>query len=408
MDYFDEATYRATRLPVTSASTLTPEAYRSIDYHRAELSRLWEGSWVCIGFASDVPEVGAVAVRSVADRSILLVRDVDDRIRSFLNVCRHRGTQLVSADCNVGQRIRCPYHAWAYGLDGACVGTPLFDGSDIPDHYRDMFDMSDTVGFDRADYGLYGVRLSEWEGLLFVNVSGSAPPLDEWLGDLGDRLGGYGLGRWNVRSTKTYDVVANWKLVAENFMEYYHLPWVHPELVKVSRMQDHYRFQGTGMYTGMTTTPISQSSSSAGWLELPPSKAVTGPDSSSGRFILLFPNVALSVLPNHAFIMLLESRGVDRTIERTALLASDESMVGAESVQALGRLAEFWDHVNSEDIDIVERVQRGIETPEYTGGRMCYRFEEPLHRFQNMVIDRMVSLDRIPVGDPADTVPMFD
>jgi hypothetical protein len=77
------------------------------------------------------------------------------------------------------------------------------------------------------------------------------------------------------------------------------------------------------------------------------------------------------------------------------------------SDQALSALLAFWDHVNVEDIEIVEDVQRGLSTPEYEGGRMCYRFEEPVHRFQNMVIDRMVGIDRIPEGDAEDKVPMF-
>ena len=67
----------------------------------------------------------------------------------------------------------------------------------------------------------------------------------------------------------------------------------------------------------------------------------------------------------------------------------------------------FWDEVNLEDIDIVENVQLGLSIPEYQGGRMCYRFEEPVHRFQNMVIDRMVGIDRIPEGDEQDLAPMF-
>jgi choline monooxygenase len=77
------------------------------------------------------------------------------------------------------------------------------------------------------------------------------------------------------------------------------------------------------------------------------------------------------------------------------------------AASALEKLAGFWDHVNREDIEIVERVQVGIATTDYPGGRMCYRFEEPLHRFQNMVVDRMVGVDRIPDGDPHEAAPVF-
>ena len=197
---------------------------------------------------------------------------------------------------------------------------------------------------------------------------------------------------------KVYDLGANYKLIGENFMEYYHLPWVHPELVKVSRMEDHYRFQGPGMYTGMTTSPVSSADNDV-WLALPPHNGVSGSDLESGRFILAFPNMALSVLPNHVFVMILDPAEPGRTVERTHLMTHPDTVASPDSAPALEQLAKFWDHVNREDIAIVERVQRGVATPEYQGGRMCYRFEEPLHRFQNMVIDRMVGVDRIPEGD---------
>jgi choline monooxygenase len=105
--------------------------------------------------------------------------------------------------------------------------------------------------------------------------------------------------------------------------------------------------------------------------------------------------------------MVLQPKGPGETRESTFLLTHSDTMEGEESRGALQKLHAFWDDVNVEDIEIVERVQRGIATPDYRGGRMCYRFEEPLHRFQNMVIDRMVGIERIPEGDEVDEVPVF-
>ena len=143
------------------------------------------------------------------------------------------------------------------------------------------------------------------------------------------------------------------------------------------------------------------------WLDLPPHAGVTGERLNAGRFMLLFPNVALTLVPNHLFMMILDPQSVGRTLERTLLLTHPETMEGPQAEAALQNLVEFWDQVNWEDIVIVEDVQRGIATPEYMGGRMCYRFEEPVHRFQNMVIDRMVGVDRIPEGDVEEQAPMF-
>ncbi len=407
LDYRSESTYRATRLPVELASTLRPEAYRSEAYFSVEQEQVFAGGWVAVAARAEVATPGQAVVRTVAGRSVIVTMNADGELRAFLNVCRHRGSRLVRKDGELrGNKIRCPYHAWAYDLDGACIGTPMFEGSSIPDDLKPAFDMSDVKAFDRADYSLFDVRVEAWGPLVLVTLDPDAMPLDTWLGDLAERLAGFGLDDWGVRARRDYDIAANWKLIAENFMEYYHLPWVHPELMKVSRLQDHYRFQGAGMYTGMTTTPVSGDENSV-WLDLPPHDGVVGADRVSGRFMLLFPNAAISVLPNHCFLMILEPLAPDHTLERTLLLTHPQTMESAGSTEALAGLVDFWDEVNSEDITIVEDVQRGISTPEYQGGRMCYRFEEPVHRFQNMVIDRMIGIDRIPAGDEVDQVPMF-
>jgi phenylpropionate dioxygenase-like ring-hydroxylating dioxygenase large terminal subunit len=249
------------------------------------------------------------------------------------------------------------------------------------------------------------VTVRSWGPLILVSLDPDVTPLDDWLGDLDQRLDGYDMPDWRIQRRKDYDIGSNWKLIAENFMEYYHLPWVHPELAKVSRIQDHYRFQGPGMYTGMMTSPISGSGSA--WMTLPPHDGVPEADRNSGKFMLLFPNAALSILPNHCFLMIMEPLAHDRTLERCFILTHPDSMLAHGADEAMAALLEFWDGVNLEDIDIVEGVQAGISTPEYQGGRMCYRFEEPVHRFQNMVIDRMVDVDRIPDGDAGHQEPMF-
>ena len=207
------------------------------------------------------------------------------------------------------------------------------------------------------------------------------------------------MDEWEVSRTATYEIEANWKLVAENFMEYYHLPWVHPGLVKVSPMNAHYRWQGPGTYVGFCTTPIASNADEGGWQGLPAISGLNDVDAVSARFVVLFPNVALSVLPNHVFMMIMHPTSAGHTSEQTFLLTNPESLDDAGSEAAIDELLQFWDSVNREDVDIVEVVQRGMANTSYTGGRMCYRFEESVHRFQNLVIDRMLGVDRIPEGD---------
>jgi choline monooxygenase len=407
--YTDEATYRETRLPVDLASTLIPDAYTAPGFFDVERERVFAGSWIAIGTVDQVERTGQVILADVAGRPIFVTRNREGRLRGFHNVCRHRATKLLDGECGVERtrKIRCPYHSWTYDLDGNCLGTPLFEGSDVPPDQQGVFDMSSVKGFDKADYGLLPVRVEAWGFLVFVNLDPEASDLAEQLGDLPYRLAGHRLDEWRTRRRRRYDVAANYKLIAENFMEYYHLPWVHPELIKVSRLADHYRWQGRGMYTGMCTTPISRNGADGGWEGLPPMSGLSEADATAARFVWLFPNTALVVLPNHAFVLFVHPTGPDRTVEEAVILTHPDSVRDACADEGLDQLERFWDLVNRQDLEIVERVQQGIANPAYTGGRMCYRFEEPLHRFQNMVIDRMVGVDRVPAGDDDAMSPMF-
>jgi choline monooxygenase len=401
--FVDEATYRATRLPVDFASTLIPDAYTSDVFHRLERERVFARSWVPVCVTDELPEPGSYVVVEVAGRSLIVCRNREGELRAHHNVCRHRGTQLCSEPRGKVERFfQCPYHAWAYDLDGACLGTPLFTPeAGIPDEQRDIFDMSGVQAFDKADYGLYPVRVDSWGCLVFVCLDPEASPLAQDLGDLPERLGGYRLEENRVLARVEYEIAANWKLVAENFMEYYHLPWVHPGLVRVSPMSAHYRWQGPGLYVGFCTSPIAPNAEDGGWEGLPPLAGLDDDDAVSARFAWLFPNVALNVLPNHTFLMLVRPTAPGMTSETTYLLAHPEcSERAGESLEAeTANLLRFWDEVNREDIGIVERVQVGLGDLAYTGGRMCYRFEESLHRFQNIVVDRMLGIRRIPPGD---------
>jgi choline monooxygenase len=406
-----EETYAATRLPVNLASTLIPDAYTSPEFHALELDAVFGRSWVPVCVTEEIAEPGSYVVVDIAGRSLIVCRNRDGELRAHHNVCRHRGTRLCGEERGRVERFfQCPYHAWAYDLDGECLGTPLFTPeAGIPVDQQGAFDMSNVTSFDKADHGLYPARVDSWGCLVFVCLDLEAPSLSEELGDLPKRLAGYRLAEQRLLRRVEYEIAANWKLIGENFMEYYHLPWVHPGLVKVSPLKAHHRWQGTGMYVGFCTSPIAPSREDEGWHALPALAALNEDDGSSARFVWLFPNLALNALPNHTFLMLTQPTEAGRTQEVTYLLAHADSIdrAGDTLEQEVDSLLAFWDEVNREDIAIVERVQEGVSDLAYTGGRMCYRFEESVHRFQNMVIDRMLGIRRVPAGDEVTQQPMF-
>ncbi len=407
-DYVNPDTYKHTRANVENAMSIIPEAYSCDTFYKIEQDRVFSNSWVGIGCVDKLRKPGSVIVAEVAGQSLIVTRNKAGELRAFYNVCRHRGAKMLADDCTAvrGSRIRCPYHSWAYNLDGDCIGTPLFEGSDIPEDMQGAFSMGGVDTFTREDYPLFPVHVDTWGVMIFVNLAENPTPLATQLGDLPERFAEYRLDEWVIVGEKPFYFDANYKLVGENFMEYYHLPWVHPELIKVSRMEDHYRWQGKGMYTGMVTWPISQGDE-GGWLGLPPMDTLSGRSRETGRFIWLFPNVALSVMPNHVYVMITKPKGPGKTVEETYLLCHPDSLKAEGSNAEIAQLDEFWTLVNNQDIGIVAAVQAGLTMKPYRGGRLCYKFEEPVHRFQNMIIDKMVGIENVPDGDPEEMVQMF-
>ena len=387
--FTSEGFWSGTRRPVEQATGLQPTAYTGDDFFAMERDRLFGRAWVAAASVAEAAEPGRVLVRTVGDTSVLVVRGRDGVLRGFVNSCRHRGTELAADDCSVRATIRCPYHRWGYALDGSLVSTPLFD--EVP-----------RPGFDPSELSLLPVRVETWGSQVFACLDDSAPPLDWWLGDLPERMAGYGLDRWQAQERCTFDVAANWKLITENFQEYYHLAWVHPELAKVSRVRDHYRYQGPGLYCGQTTTPVS-SDERDDWLVLPPAAGLDSSDSVSGRFVAVFPNLMLSVLPSHAFVIRLEPLAAGATREHCTFLLPPSTDAGT-AADAFEATRKFWIEINSEDIDICERAQRGLALGGAPPGPLSPRFEEPLHRFHNMVADCLTAdllADglRVPAGD---------
>ncbi len=385
--WLNEEWWDGTKRPIKQSTGLPPAAYTDPRFFDDEKSRVFERAWVCVGIADDVREAGPLIVRKVGNRSIIITRGSDGELRGFYNSCRHRGTELAETDCEVANTIRCPYHRWGYSLDGQLLSTPLFD--EVP---RD--------DFDKADFGLVPVRVDTWGVLLFACLNDETPALAEWLGDLPERMAGYGLEGWVTHTEQSLQIDANWKLISENFQEYYHLSWVHPELSKVSRVKDHYRYQGAGMYCGQTTTPVSGDDRDD-WLSLPAAEGLDESDAVSGRFAAIFPNVLLSVLPNHVWVMRFDPSSAGQTIETCTLLLPPSSDYVADA--AVEPTLKFWLDVNAEDIDIVERGQRGLTFGAVPPGPLAPRFEEPLNRFQKILSDCFL-LDslaeiKVPSGD---------
>ena len=388
-DFTAEKTYEKTRLPVEEATTLPPDAYRSQTFFSQEREQVLAKAWVCIGYTSQVDQPGKTLTATVAGQPIFVSRDKSQTLHGFYNVCRHRGSILVTKD-GKNERFRCPYHAWTYDLEGKLLHCPLF---------------GKAGSFAQGDYGLLPVRVESWGCFLFVTLDPNAIPLEEYLGDMVPAYKNFPLGDLVLVRRKTYDIHANWKLIGENFLEYYHLPWVHPELCAVTAIDNHKRNQGAGMYMSFFASPLLPGGTPLDAGFLPAMPGLPEPEATSGYFPLVFPNVAMFLMPHHLFSLIMNPQSAGHTQEYGDLLVHPSLLTEPDAEKKIDEIFAFYDMVNLQDILAVERVQQGIQVQAYQGGRMCHRFEEPVHRFQNMVIDYMVGKPTVPAGDSAEPSP---
>jgi choline monooxygenase len=343
-----------------------------------ERRALFESSWMCIGLSTDVPTKGDLFPVTVFGQPLLMLRD-GATLRVVHNVCSHRGAMLVEAPTHGGLRIVCPYHSWAYKLDGELVSTPHVGGAD--QHTCEQL--------DRTRLGLRAVRSFEWAGHVFVNLSGTAPPFAEWIRPVAERFGRIEWAdlRRDALLARQLDVAANWKIIVENFVESYHVPWVHKALNAVNPMSLHYQILGGHSYLGQGGTGY-QPEQVAG-IALPFMKGISG--SSRYEALAVFPNLILSPLPDITFSIVLLPESAERTRERVEFF-----YVGDEALQdrySAGRRrgAEFITSVNAEDVKIVETVQRGRHSPAFSGGQFADAQEATSLQFQKMVAARILA-----------------
>ncbi len=279
------------------------------------------------------------------------MRGQDGVVRGFHNVCRHRGSRLCDqAEGNFGGAIRCPYHSWTYSLQGRLIGTP---------------NVSEVEGFDRNDRALHAVTLEVWEGFIFVNLASHPSPLVEQLGRFATDYARYRMGDLRIGRRITYDVQANWKIIAENFNECLHCPGVHPELVKIVPI---YRKglvteggkSGVFMKEGVTTfTDTGRSSLSS----LP---GLSEDDRRIYDGFTIFPNLMVNLHSDTVMTYIAWPISPDRTIIVSDFLF-EPSTIARDDFNPEDIVA-FWDRVGRQDWAVCERVQKGVKSRAYGTG----------------------------------------
>jgi nitrite reductase/ring-hydroxylating ferredoxin subunit len=194
------------RACVERGTTLPPRCYTDPDLHARELERIFRREWLPLCRADQLREPGEYLALDLAGEPLVAVRGRDGRLRVLSNVCRHRFMPLVSG-AGRANAFQCPYHLWSYGLDGQLLGAPGMEGA---------------RGFERAATRLPELRSETWQGFLFVNLDGAAPPLAPRLAALDERLARYRLAELVTLASLDYESAWNWKVMLENAAESYH------------------------------------------------------------------------------------------------------------------------------------------------------------------------------------------
>ncbi|CAK0808973.1 unnamed protein product [Prorocentrum cordatum] len=409
------------------AKCLHPAFYTDEAYAAAERERIFGTQWFAAAHVQELSSPGDVKLVFV--QMPMVFPRKTNKIHALYNTCRHRGARVCSSSQKKCKQLVCPYHWWAYRLDGTLKATP-------PAH---------TPKERKENLGLLPVPgVGVFAGVVFLNQAPNPPPLLDTLGDLPEKLSNYDLGDMGLHRAIDYDIKGNWKLIAENFVDFYH----------ISKVEDHMSYQGRGQYVGLCTAPLTdcggpgdshlfnhfprlrKAESSAGlfsesrkqpWRALPElradsldrrwawrarggaggatrggpqgrSKTAAGSSASACACGCLFFGVLSGVSQHQLGHLpalrlqpdLLPWRG-GRRDEGAAdpPHGAQRQEGGGHANQYAQKCEDLWRfvrHVNEEDIGAIENLQRGLVQAGRADvlGEFLPEFDWPVHRFQNM------------------------
>jgi choline monooxygenase len=328
-----------------------------------ERERIFRRSWQYIGHAGDVPEPGSFFATRVADLPVVIVRDREDELRAFLNVCRHRGS-LVCEGSGRRETLQCPYHAWTYGLDGRLITAPRGNKEG---------------GIPKDELGLVPLRLETWGPLIFVNPDAEAGPLEDFLDGIPERVAEAGIDFERMRFLQRYEyeLEANWKVSAENFLECYHCPTAHPGFSAVMDVTP-------GTY--LLETRAGRMTQHGPPRAVPRGAYDPSGEIERGQFHLLFPGTVVNVMPGRPNLSIgpITPLAPERTARFLDYFVADD----ADEAWIEESLA-FDFQVGAEDRVLVERVQAGLRAGLVEDGVLLPESEELIARFQALVVDAL-------------------
>ena len=337
---------------------LAPRAFTAPEIFEEEQRTIFARSWVHVADTCDVRAPGAFVTARIGRTPVIVMRDRAGELRAFLNACRHRGAQLLEGKGTCDKQIKCPYHAWSYGLDGALLGVP----------YREQFA---HTALDQLS--LVSVRVGTVGPFVFACLDPDAPSLEAWAGDLGQDLARAGAATWELGYELSYELAANWKLFVENANDGLHVQFVHDILtdaIVFDEATTQTKLEAHGAYTWAQINPN----------YLVPDRPVADPRI---RFGCVFPNLIPVLSPS------------DLTYIRVDPISHDRLKLHVRSFEhpEFVELREFrklaFERTADQDLAVVLRTQRGLHAQGLPAGVQADVAEVRIGHFEQLWVEAM-------------------
>ncbi|MFN3994378.1 MAG: SRPBCC family protein [Tabrizicola flagellatus] len=357
-------------VPFERARAMPKSVYTSEAFAKAEETHVFAKEWLCAGRADALPNPGDYLTMVIAGEPVIILRDREGVLRGMSNVCRHRMSTLLEGRGNV-RSIVCPYHAWTYSLDGSLRGAPA---------------MARNEGFCKEDVKLPAVRIEDWQGWIMVTLNPDAPPAAERLRGV-DRLVGH-LPMQDYREVfrEEFRWNTNWKVLAENFMESYHLPVCHAGTI------------GGSCDLNLMECPPGEEAFNYHWivkndavplaLAHPSNSTLVGDQRRITWLLSIYPALLITLTPGYFWYLSLTPDGPGHVKVLFGGGMSAEWCADPEAERHLAALKALLDDVNVEDKSCVERVWKGLCAGLSEPGALSH-LERPNYDFARYIASRM-------------------
>ena len=361
--------------PFEDARAMPPGVYTSDAFLRRELETVFGREWICVGRTESLKSPGDYMAYDLAGQPIVVLRDREGGLRAMSNVCLHRMSTLLEGSGNT-RSIVCPYHAWTYNLDGTLRAAPF---------------MKETTGFDREDYALPQIRCEEWLGWIYVTLNRELLGVAEKLRPLASMISQYEMENYVECFRETHVWDTNWKVLAENFMESYHLPVCHAATVgPYSKLKAMVCPPGLPAFNYHW---ITKDASLAIGNAHPDNTRLEGHWRKTTGLLSIYPSHLITLTPGYFWYLSLHPHGVGQVHMIFGGGLAPEFMADPRADSYVTTLKTLLDNVNAEDRRCTERVFRGLNAEAAQPGHLSY-LERPIYDFMQYVAEQTSGFER--------------